>query len=152
MLEKVISNRMLISLNSIISEDQRGFLPNRRISVNIRKMLDIINYCNNEEIEAFIFSCDFEKCFDKVSHPALIRALQYFDFGERVIKWTEIMYSKFEVIIQNNGNFSDPVKVMQGVYQGGPASSTYFLVIAEILALNKKKNNPILKGSQWQIF
>ena len=50
------------------------------------------------------------------------------------------MYSNFEVLIQNNGKFSDPVAIQQGVHQGGPASSLYFLVIAEILALKIKKN------------
>ena len=38
-IEKVLANRILPVLASLIDEDQRGFLPSRRISVNIRKNL-----------------------------------------------------------------------------------------------------------------
>ena len=42
LLEKIIANRMMFGLEEIISSDQNGFLPGRRISVNIRKLLDLI--------------------------------------------------------------------------------------------------------------
>ena len=45
--------------------------------------------------------------------------------------------------IQNNGHFSDEIKIEKGVHQGGCCSSIYFLVIAEILALALRSNEDI---------
>ena len=42
-IEKAIANKILPSLAHIIHKDQRGFMKERRISVNIRKMLDIMH-------------------------------------------------------------------------------------------------------------
>ena len=71
LLEKVIANRLLPSLKQIIHSDQRGFLPNRRIAVNIRKMLDVIEYCDTKKLEAVIISCDFQKAFDRINLKSL---------------------------------------------------------------------------------
>ena len=83
------------------------------------------------------------KCFDKVNFTALFGALEYFNFGEKIVQLTKLIYSDFEVMIQNNGYFSESIEIQQGVHQGGPASSCYFLAIAEILALNIKGNKGI---------
>ena len=54
-IEKMIANRIDPHLHSIIHSDQTGFMKNRRISTNIRKILDLMDYCDNNQIEAFIF-------------------------------------------------------------------------------------------------
>ena len=142
-IEKSIANMMLPALEHIINKDQRGFMKERRISVNIRKMLDIMHYTEKEDLEAVVLSLDFVKCFDKCSFSILHGSLDYFGFGEIVKAWTYILYRDFSVIIQNNGNFSDSIPIKKGVHQGGCCSSVYFLVIAEILALTLRSNEDI---------
>ena len=142
-IEKAIANKMLPALETIIHKDQRGFMKNRRISVNIRKMLDIIHSAEVEDLEAVVLSLDFVKCFDKCSFSILHGSLQYFGFGNIIRKWTEILYNNFTVQIQNNGNFSETIKINKGVHQGGCCSSLYFLVIAEILAIALRDNDKI---------
>ena len=134
-IEKAIANKMIPALEHIIHKDQRGFMKNRRISVNIRKMLDIIHRAEIEDIEAVILSMDFVKCFDKCSFSILHGSLEFFGFGQIVKIWTKILYKDFFVQVQNNGNFSQELPIQKGVHQGGCCSSIYFLVIAEILAL-----------------
>ena len=134
---------MLPALEHIIHQDQRGFMKNRRISVNIRKMLDIIHKAEKEDLEAVVLSLDFVKCFDKCSFTILHGSLEFFGFGETVKTWTRILYRDFGVKVQNNGYFSDPLPVEKGVHQGGYCSSLYFLVIAEILALALRSNQEI---------
>ena len=145
LLEKVIANRMLPMLETVINHDQRGFMPNWRISVNIRKMLDIIQHADKDNLNAVIISCDFQKAFDKIALESLLGALTYFKFPETIIKWTKIVYTQFEVRVQNRGFFSQKINIEQGLHQGGPCSSLYFLVIAEILAI-LLRNNKDLKG------
>ena len=142
-IEKAVANKMIPALEEIIHTDQRGFMQNRRISVNIRKMLDIIHEAEKEDLEAVVLSLDFVKCFDKCSFSILHGSLDFFGFGEIIRKWTEILYRKFTVRIQNNGNFSYPIQIKKGVHQGGCCSSIYFLVIAEILAISLRTNQDI---------
>ena len=142
-IEKAIANKMIPALVKIIHCDQRGFMKNRRISVNIRKLLDIMEYAKQNDIEALILSLDFVKCFDKCSFSILHGSLEFFSFGEIVKKWTYILYKKFQVMIQNNGNFSNRIDINKGVHQGGCCSSVYFLVIAEILAIALRSNDKI---------
>ena len=142
-IEKAIANKMTPALTHIIHKDQRGFMKNRRISVNIRKMLDIMHTTENEELPAVILSLDFVKCFDRCSFSILHGSLDYFQFGEIIKRWTKILYKDFTVKVQNNGNFSDTIEIQRGVHQGGCCSSIYFLVIAEILALSMRSNQKI---------
>ena len=142
-IEKTIANKMLPSLEHIIHKDQRGFMKNRRISVNIRKMLDIIHCAEKDDLEAVVLSLDFVKCFDKCSFDILHSSLDFFGFGMMVKEWTKILYKDFSVKIQNNGYFSEEISIEKGVHQGGCCSSLYFLVIAEILALAIRSNQDI---------
>ena len=142
-IEKAVANKMIPALEHIIAKDQRGFMKDRKISVNIRKMLDIIHQAKVEDLEAVVLSLDFVKCFDKCSFLILHGSLEYFKFGTIVKEWTKILYRDFSVQIQNNGYFSDDIKIRKGVHQGGCCSSVYFLVIAEILAISLRKNEEI---------
>ena len=142
-IEKAIANKLLPALEHIIHKDQRGFMKHRRISVNIRKMLDIIHQVEKEDLEAVILSLDFVKCFDKCSFSILHGSLDYFEFGTNIKEWTKILYKDFVVKIQNNGDFSSELPILKGVHQGGCCSSLYFLVIAEILAISLRDNKDI---------
>ena len=142
-IEKAVANKMLPALQHIISKDQRGFMKERRISVNIRKLLDIMYMTEIDDLEAVVLSLDFVKCFDKCSFTILHGSLEFFGFGDIVKEWTKILYTDFSVKIQNNGHFSESIDIKKGVHQGGCASAIYFLVIAEILALSLKDNKDI---------
>ena len=142
-IEKAIADKMIPALETIIHTDQRGFMKNRRISVNIRKMLDIMHEADKQDLEAVVLSLDFVKCFDKCSFKILHGSLDFFKFGQIVKDWTGILYDNFTVKIQNNGHFSDSIPILKGVHQGGCCSSIYFLVIAEILAMSLRENQEI---------
>ena len=148
-IEKAIANKMIPALDHIIHTDQRGFMKNRRISVNIRKMLDIMHQAEKEDLEAVVLSLDFVKCFDKCSFSILHGSLDFFGFGSIIKDWTRILYRDFTVRIQNNGHFSKEIRIEKGVHQGGCCSAVYFLVIAEILALSLRENQDI-EGVTWQ--
>ena len=128
-IEKAIANKMIPALEYLINKDQRGFMQDRRISVNIRKMLDIIHFAAKEDLEAVVLSLDFVKCFDKCSFSILYGSLDFFKFGQMIKDWTRILYKDFEVRIQNNGCFSQSLPIKKGVHQGGCCSSIYFWLL-----------------------
>ena len=144
--EKAIANRMMPDLEEVIHQDQRGFLPNRRIASNIRKLLDIMNAAETEKKEIMVMSCDYLKCFDRVETECVIKSMEYFGFSNMLQEWVKTVYSGFSIKIQNNGVFSTPVSVTRSLHQGGPASNPLFLVVAELLAISLRKDGDI-KGA-----
>ena len=147
LVEKMLANRIKPALDHIIHQDQKGFMSNRRISCNIRRILDLIDYADqqNQELPGIIVSIDFMKCFDRIELSSLLSSLKYFDFGEDFIKWTKIIYTDAQSCIINNGHLSKNFPVNRGVKQGGPCSAYYFLCIAEVLAIEIRKD-PKIKG------
>ena len=144
-IEKVLANRMRNAMQEIIHTDQKGFLPGRRISCNIRKILDLIFHAEQEKLDAFILSLDYKKCFDMISFDAIIGSLDFFEFPDFIKKWTRILYTGYEVKVQNNGKFSEAISIERSVHQGGVNSVNYFLLVAEILAL-KLRDDYRIKG------
>ena len=73
----------------------------------------------------------------------ILGALKFYGFSQYIINWTSIIYDHFTAKVQNNGYFSQQVNIQKGVHQGGPASSFYFLICAEVLADNLRDNAQI---------
>ena len=144
LMEKVMANRILPHLETLINRDQKGFMANRRISANIRKMLDIMHIMDQEEDEqAFILNLDFRKAFNEVSHTAVIGSLKFLNFPDYIIRWAEILYTGFKLRIQNNGKFSDWIIPQRGLHQGECCSTTYFILCAETMAICLRGNEEI---------
>ena len=141
--EKLIANRMIPSLMEIIHQDQKGFLPQRKICANLRRLLDTICEAISSGTECAILSCDFMKCFDRIETECVIRGMEEFRFSEYLIQWVRIIYSEFEVRVQNNGHFSSKINVTRSVRQGGPASNGLFIVVAELLAIMLRENQHV---------
>ena len=141
-IEKLIANRMMCALEVMIHQDQTGFIPNRRIAANIRKILDAIQCEEHKEEDppTIILSCDYVKCFDRVELAGVLGAMEQFGFSRYLRTWVEIIYTEFTLKVQNNGFFSSNVDATRGLHQGGPASNAIFLTVAELLACNLRRN------------
>ena len=142
-LEKMMANRIEPALSDIINVDQRGFMKNRRITTNVRMLYELITFCEAEQVEAIILSLDFMKCFDRIEFQTIIKSMRFFGFAEYLIEWTEILYKDSKANTQNNGHFSKRFPLLRGLHQGGPCSSLYFLICAEVMALLLRNNQEI---------
>ena len=147
-IEKVLANRLKPLLSHLINEDQKGFMKNRNISCNIRRVLDLIELSDREDIPGLLISLDFEKCFDRIEVKAVLGALSYFNFGESFGKWTNLIYSRPIACVSSNGFFSNYFPVERSVKQGGCCSAYYFLIIAEVLAIELRKQSANIQGFQ----
>ena len=142
-IEKVIANRLEPAMHQVINCDQRGFMKGRRICTNIRMIFELMQHAEKENIEAIILQLDFQKCFDKIDFSAIFGSLQYFGIPDYLVNWARILYTDFQACTQNNGHFSRRFNVERGVHQGGPCSSFFFLLCAEIMAIQLRKNKRI---------
>ena len=142
-ISKVISNRIREVLNTIIHTDQNGFVPGRNISNNIRKAYDVLDYTSRKNIAAVLISVDFEKAFDRVEYSSLYSSLEYFGFGNYLIKWMKIFFTDFQLSVTNAGYNSPWFTPTRGLFQGNPIGPNAFLILVEILAINLRRSKNI---------
>lgn len=132
-LSKVIANRIKMFLPKLISTDQTGFMKGRNISTNIRKIIDIDDYCSQQEIDAIILSVDFERCFDTIEISSIDKILEYFNFGRNIRTWVKLLFKEMRVCTLNYGYSSDYFTPTRGLFQGNPISSYLYLLTGQIL-------------------
>ena len=141
----VIANRIKTVLDSLIHEDQKGFMSGRFIGENIKLIYDILFETKQQEIPGLILSIDFEKAFDTVSWKFIDKVLTYFNFGPSIKSWIHLFQNDSESCIIQNGFLSDFLKLKRGCRQGDPISPYIFILCAEILGKMIRKNEK-LKG------
>ena len=91
----MITNRLKVYLSVVIGLQQSGYIPGRFISLNIRKLIDIIAFLEREDHAAVLIAVDFKKCFDSIEHEAMYSALREFNLGEYLISWVKMVYNNF---------------------------------------------------------
>ena len=65
---KMITNRLKPHLTEVINTQQTGYVPGRFIGINLRRLIDLIQYIELTEQSMVLINVDFEKCFDSISH------------------------------------------------------------------------------------
>ena len=87
----------------MIHSDQTAYLKDRYIGESVRLISDILEYTDNNDIEAILFSADVEKAFDSIDHCFLLSVLKSFGFGLDFIQWVKTLFKNSESCVMNNG-------------------------------------------------
>jgi exonuclease III len=148
---KIIAFIFALRLQKIIHKqigtEQTAYVKGRFIGINARFILDIFEYCENNNENGILLFLDFEKAFDSVEWNFLFKTLEKFNFGPNFLKWIKILYHNPIFRLKNNGWITKTCKMQRGIRQGCPISALLYLYIAEILSL-KIKNNNMIEGFQ----
>ena len=83
----VIANRLKKVLDSLINENQKGFIAGRFLGENVRLIYDILFESKKQNLPGLLLSIDFEKAFDTVSWSFISDVLDYFNFGNSIKTW-----------------------------------------------------------------
>ncbi|CAI5476598.1 unnamed protein product [Closterium sp. Yama58-4] len=83
-LARVVADRMKKFLSRVISLEQYGFLPGRRLTDAVGLVADIIDTERNDNEDWFLLLVDFKKAFDSVSRGYLFRTLRVMGFPEQL--------------------------------------------------------------------
>jgi hypothetical protein len=140
---KAIASRICKYLPNIIHPDQTGFIKGRYIGENIFKILNILEYIDEENIEALLINIDFEKAFDNLEWDFIDYCLKTFNFGESLRQWITTFYTDVECCVLNNGWTTPIFQLSKGARQGCPLSSYIFIICAELLACLIRQNQEI---------
>ena len=140
----IFADRLQKVIHYIVNQDQSAYVKGRYIGCNIRNLIDIFEYCENEGIEGALLNIDYEKAFDSVEHSFIISVLEKFNFGPNFIEWIKIFYNNPIFRIKNNGWISKAYKMNRGIRQGCAMSSLIFILVVEILATAIRKDDNIM--------
>lgn len=101
-----------------------------------------------EDREGGIILCiDLNKAFDRVEHDYLEQTMRKFGFGNRMLEWINLLYSKAESCVKVNGVLTDPFPLERSVRQGCPMSALLYSISVEPLAIMVRADKKI-KGIQ----
>lgn len=132
---KVLATRLEEILPTVISPDQTGFIKNRQLFFNIRRLLNIIYTPSSDDSEILI-SLDAEKAFDRVEWDYLLCALSRFGFGTKFVSLIKLLYACPQASVQTNDNRSDYFTLSRSCRQGCPLSPLLFALAIEPLAIS----------------
>ena len=138
-----IAERIKPVLDKIINPDQKGFVAGPYIGEAIRTTFDIMQYAKEYNIAGLILLIDFEKAYDSISFKYITKVLNFFNFGQDLIKWVEILLNNFTAVINHCGNISSAFNIGRGCRQGDPIASYLFILCIEILAIRLRSDSQI---------
>ena len=118
-------------------------MKNRYISESGRLIYDVIEAASILNKKGFLVTVDIEKAFDSVDHSFLLAVLQKYGFGERFLKWIQILIKNQESCVVNGGITTKFFSLDRGARQGDPISAFLFILALEVFFVLLKSNNNI---------
>lgn len=134
LIAKCLSRRLFHLIPKLIHPDQVGFIPGRFIGTNIQTINDIIDYMQTIEDGGLVISLDYSMAFDRVDRQFLKKSLRSYNFGDKFVKWIDILYEGAEACVTNKGFSLNWFPVQTGLRQGCPLSPFLFVLCGEKLA------------------
>ncbi len=99
-------------------------------------MIDYNDYILDDSLILFI---DFYKAFDTISHQFMTRIIQFYGFGERLLKVDKTLYKGCNSSVKLTNGTTPRFDIRRGIRQGCPLSPLLFLLVAQVMAVHIKK-------------
>lgn len=146
---KILGNRLLPLLTSLVSLDQVGFIPGREGRDNTIKAININHWLTSKSEQGFFLPLDAEKAFDRVGWDYMDAVLNQIGILPVMRTYIKALYSNPTAKVCVNGHLSDAFNLRNGTRQGCPLSPLLFVLTLEPL-LNRIRSNPDIKGIEIQ--
>lgn len=131
---KVLANRLVGVISSLVNIDQTGFMPGKSTDTNLR-LFTHLQLLGPDAGTRIVVSIDIEKAFDSVDWGYMLRVLEVMGFGRIFRQWIALLYSNPRVAIRLGQNTSPFFSVCRGTRQGCPLSPFLFALMMEPLAV-----------------
>ena len=79
-------------IDQLISKHQSAYIKERLIGTNARTILDVFEYCNDNNRDGILRFLDFQKAFNSVKWNFISETLKQFNFGNEFQRWISILY------------------------------------------------------------
>ena len=141
-----MAQRLKKTLSFLISATQSAYVAGRFISEGGRLISDLLEINDTLKLNGLLATIDIQKTFDSVDHSFLISTLERYGFGNRFVKWVNILLKNQKSCIINGGNITKYFKLEKGARQGDPIPAYLFILVLEIVFLLSIKENKNIKG------
>ena len=82
-LAKIITERIKSALKQIIGTEQQGFIQGGDITGNLVLVKEIMEYCKEEDIGAYMIMMDFKKSYDRIDRKTMEETLRAMNYSEK---------------------------------------------------------------------
>ena len=141
-LAKILATRLEKVLPTVVHSDQTGFIKNRHLFFNLRRLFNIAySPSRGPQNTEILLSLDAEKAFDRVEWDYLFLALSKFGFGPTFISWVKLLYASPLASVYTNGYRSEYFPLGRSTRQGCPLSPLLFALSIEPLAISLRASD-----------
>ena len=145
LLSKCMALRMSAVVDTLINEDQVGFMKGRSVANILRLMDDVIENSRTDNTPGAILAIDLKRAFDSISKEFMLTAFRKFGFGESFIAWCKVLMQNAQSCVGYCCWVSEEIRMDRGIRQGCCFSPLAFILSIELLAI-KVRENGALKG------
>ena len=121
--------RNLLTVNSLICQEQHSFVPTRSTTTNLLQCDEAISRYLNAAKSCDVILLDFARAFDKVSHRVLMSKLSSIGIYGELLAWLRDFMSNRTQFIFYQGAVSSPIAVESGVVQRSAIGLLLFTVM-----------------------
>ena len=127
-LAKILLNRLNKHLDqaSLLPESQCGFRKDRGTTDMIFTVRQLQEKCQEQNVDLYMTFVDLTKAFDTVSRDGLWKIMAKFGCPAKFIAMVRQFHDGMLARVQNDGEFSEPFPVTNGVKQGCVLAPTLF--------------------------
>ena len=129
MVSKVLAERLIYALPSLISSNQTEYLNGRFISEGGRLISDIFEVSDLLKLKGLLLTVDIEKAFDSVNHNFLLKVLENYGFSQDFLNWIGMLLQNQESCVINGGKMTRYFPLKRGTRQGDPISDYLSILV-----------------------
>ena len=134
----MITERVKQTLPQVIGTEQQGFIEGGDITGNLILVKEIIEYCKEENIEAYLILMDFKKAYDRIDRETIETTMKAMNYGDKIIEMIKLLYAESEALVVTNDKKGKNFRTRGGVKQGCPLSPYLFIIVLELMAIEMR--------------
>ena len=125
---KIVTRRLRVFLDRLISPEQCGYVQGRHIHDNIMRVHELAQSLDQDICGSNVtIKLDMEKAFDRIEWRSIAKVLRRFGFATAVINLVVVCLKENHFSLLINGHSTPFFTTSQGLRQGDPLSLTLFI-------------------------